>query len=199
VSASCSHSIEIDSQVSTDSKQIADLVDRANAGDDRAREHLLRWLEPLLRGFFIKRITLRPEVDDLVQNTLIRVHHGLPSLRESGSLKAFSMKAALFELQDYYRGRYGPREIVLDHADPADAEVGLRSSISIDVERALNELSPQARRIIELREYGYRYAEIAEIIGSTEAAIKMQVKRAFEKLRGILVVVILLFTMLLLT
>ena len=39
---------------------------------------------------------------------------------------------------------------------------------------------------MELREYGYRYEEIANIVGSTEAAIKMQVKRAFEKMRDML-------------
>lgn len=178
-------------------KQIADLVDRANSGDEQAREHLLRWLEPVLRGFFIKRISLRPEVDDLVQNTLVRVHQGMSSLRESGSLKAFSLKAALFELQDYYRGRYGPKERPLDDVEPEDSEARLTASISIDLEKALNALTPQARRIIELREYGYRYVEIAEMIDSSEAAVKMQVKRAFERLRTILAVIALLAMMLL--
>ncbi len=168
-------------------KEIAELVERANAGDDRAREHLLKWLEPVVRGFFIKRISLRPEIDDLVQNTLLRIHDGLGSLREPGSLKSFAMKAALFELQDFYRGRYGPKERVLnDEHEPDRLREEIRPSTSIDVERALGALTPQARRIIELREYGYKYAEIAEIIGSTEAAIKMQVKRAFARLRDIL-------------
>ncbi len=178
-------------------EQIADLVDRANAGDERAREHLLQWLEPVLRGFFIKRISLRPEVDDLVQNTLVRVHQGLPSLRESGSLKAFSLKAALYELQDYYRGRYSSKERPMEGADFHDSEERLRSSVSIDLDRALAALTPQARRIIELREYGYKYVEIAESIGSTEAAVKMQVKRAFERLRTILAFIVLLSIMLL--
>jgi RNA polymerase sigma-70 factor (ECF subfamily) len=183
--------------VSRAAEHIADLVDRANAGDERAREHLLHWLSPILRGFFIKRIQLRPEVDDLVQNTLIRVHQGLSSLRESSSLKAFALKAALFELQDYYRGRYGPKERPLESSEFRDPEATLRASVSIDLERALRELTPQARRIIELREYGYKYAEIAELIDSTEAAVKMQVKRAFEKLRSILGAIVLWFTMLL--
>ena len=183
--------------MSEDTQQIADLVDRANAGDDRAREHLLQWLEPVLRGFFIKRISLRPEVDDLVQNTLVRVHQGLPSLRESGSLKAFSLKAALYELQDYYRGRYGSKERPVDVAEADRQESQMASSVSIDLDRALAALTPQARRIIELKEYGYKYAEIAESIGSTEAAVKMQVKRAFERMRTNLAVIALLFIVLL--
>ncbi len=52
----------------------------------------------------------------------------------------------------------------------------------MDIESALAEFSPRARKIIELREIGYRYEEIADMIGRTEAAVRMQVKRAFEKL-----------------
>ena len=48
-------------------------------------------------------------------------------------------------------------------------------------------LSPRARYILELREYGYRYKEIADMIDTSEAAVKMQVKRAFERMRRLLV------------
>ena len=37
-----------------------------------------------------------------------------------------------------------------------------------------------------LRELGFAYVEIAESLGTTEAAVKMQVKRAFEKMRSAL-------------
>jgi RNA polymerase sigma-70 factor (ECF subfamily) len=56
----------------------------------------------------------------------------------------------------------------------------------IDVEKALDVLSPKAKRIMVLREYGYKYREIAQMIDTTEAAIKMQVKRAFDKMRDAL-------------
>jgi RNA polymerase sigma-70 factor (ECF subfamily) len=60
------------------------------------------------------------------------------------------------------------------------------------VEKALDVLTPKARRIMELREYGYIYREIAQMLDTTEAAVKMQVKRAFEKMRDALGVVLLL-------
>ena len=165
-----------------------DLVERAQAGDDRAREDLLRRLEPMLRAFFIKRIGLKPSVDDLVQNTMLRVHGGLEALKDPHRLKAFAMKAALFELHDLYRGRYGPKESLYDPEHPPERDQGTDASagIVVDLERALSILTPRARRILELREYGYRYQEIADVIGTSEAAIKMQVKRAFEKMRNVL-------------
>lgn len=161
-----------------------DTVRQAQNGDDRARSAILSAIEPILRGYFVKRIGRGTDVDDLVQNTLIRVHEGLADLEKPGSLKPFAMKAALFELQDYYRGRYDMKERLYDPELPLDRTTGPDDgSDRVDVETALEQLSPKARRIIELREYGYKYREIAQMIDTTEAAIKMQVKRAFDKMR----------------
>ena len=163
------------------------MVARAQEGDAAARERLLAAVTPPLRAFFRSRIGAAPEADDLVQNTLVRVHRGLDDLQRTDRFKAFAMKAALFELQDYYRGRYTAREALFDPDLPTpgsvDADdVGLR----VDLERALETLTEHARAILEMRELGYPYAEIAEALETTEAAVKMQVKRAFEKLRDVL-------------
>jgi RNA polymerase sigma-70 factor (ECF subfamily) len=163
-------------------------VRQAQAGDDRARSALLSAIEPVLRGYFIKRIGKTADVDDLVQNTLVRVHTGLADLEKPGSLKSFAMKAALFELQDYYRGRYDMKEHLYDpETAPERRGPDGIDTANVDVERALDALSDKARRIIELREYGYLYREIAQMLDTTEAAVKMQVKRAFEKMRDALV------------
>lgn len=170
-----------------------DQVRQAQNGDEQARNELLRRLEPMLRGYFIKRIGPETEVDDLVQNTLVRVHESLDDLQKPGSLKSFAMKAALFELQDYYRGRYDMKERLRDPelppgrtTDPEDR------SAHVDVEKALDALTPKARRIMELREYGYLYREIAQMLDTTEAAVKMQVKRAFETMKEALSVILIL-------
>jgi RNA polymerase sigma-70 factor (ECF subfamily) len=162
-------------------------VRAAQDGDEEARNGLLRRLEPVLRGYFIKRIGGETGVDDLVQNTLVRIHESLDDLEKPGSLKSFAMKAALFELQDYYRGRYDMKETLQDPdlplgrtTDPEDR------SAHVDVEKALEVLTPKARRIMELREYGYIYREIAQMLDTTEAAVKMQVKRAFETMKDAL-------------
>jgi RNA polymerase sigma-70 factor (ECF subfamily) len=60
------------------------------------------------------------------------------------------------------------------------------------VEKALEALSPKARRIMELREYGYLYREIAQMLDTTEAAVKMQVKRAFDTMKEALSVLLIL-------
>ena len=168
-------------------QDLTTLVTSAKKGDQDALSAVLKRIEPALRSFFINRIGRRIDVDDLVQNALLRVHRGLPDLKDDSRLKAFAMKGALYELQDFYRGRYTPKEALFDAHDPP--EIGAtdpRVGDKLDVEQALSSLSPKAREIIELREYGYKYEEIADMIGSTEAAIKMQVKRAFDRMRDAL-------------
>ncbi len=166
-------------------------VRQAQEGDEQAWNELLRRLEPVLRGYFIKRIGQEADVDDLVQNTLMRVHEGLDDLEKPGSLKSFAMKAALFELQDYYRGRYDMKETLYDPELPPKRTTEPEDrSAHVDVEKALDVLTPKARRIMQLREYGYLYKEIAQMLDTTEAAVKMQVKRAFEKMKDALGVIL---------
>jgi len=174
-------------------QELTNLVVAAKKGDKSALSELLKRLESPMRAFFIARIGRKPDVDDLVQNSLLRVHRGLPDLKDNTRLKAFAMKGALYELQDFYRGRYTTKELLFDAHDPPetpadDASPGAR----LDVEQALSSLSDKARQIIELREYGYKYEEIADMIGSTEAAIKMQVKRAFDRMREALTAILIL-------
>ena len=163
------------------------LVLRAQKGDKAAVEFLLKRLAPIFRSFFLRRVGDAFIVDDLVQNALLRIHARIGVLKDPSRLKAFAMKGALFELHDLYRGRYGPKErlFVPEELPQRPDQVDEWAGSKIDVERVLSVLTPHARRIIELREYGYRYKEIAEILDTTETAVKMQVKRAFERMREV--------------
>ena len=58
-------------------------VSRAQAGDAAARDALLAAVTVPIRAFFRSRIGGAPEVDDLVQNALIRVHRGLDALQRT--------------------------------------------------------------------------------------------------------------------
>ncbi len=161
------------------------LVSQAQKGDKVAVELVLKRLTPVFRSFFLRRVGDAFIVDDLVQNSLLRVHTGLGALKDPRRLRAFAMKAALFELHDLYRGRYGPKERLFDPVALPErpANTGVWAGSNVDLERALSVLTPHARRILELREYGYRYKEIAALLDTTETAVKMQVKRAFERMR----------------
>lgn len=166
-------------------------VEAARTGDERAVDAVLTYVQPILRAFFISRTGQGAHVDDLVQNTLLRLHRGLKDLQEAASLKSFTMKAAVFELQDYYRGRYSIKEQLFEPGSMPEGEADEPSqAVELDVDRLLSQLTPKARRILELRAYGFRYEEIARMIDSTEAAVKMQVKRALDKLKAFFLILL---------
>jgi len=164
-----------------------EVVEQAQVGNDVACNTLLRQLEPFLRTFFIHRVGPRSavDIDDLVQNTLLRIHGGLSALRNPASIKPFARKAALFELHDLYRGRYSPKEHIIDPHILTDlsSTSTMETANKVDAERVLSVLSPHARNILELKTNGYRYREIAILLDTTETAIKMQVMRAVRKMR----------------
>ncbi|MBO6574845.1 MAG: sigma-70 family RNA polymerase sigma factor [Rhodothermales bacterium] len=165
---------------------LARLVDRARKGDRDAEATLLTSLEPVIRSYFRRRVGDHAELDDLVQNTLLRVFRGLADVQDGHRIRGFTLKAALFELQDLYRGRYGSREATVLEDLPEPSVRPETSGVQLDLDRALSVLTPKARKIIELKALGYRYEEIAGMVDTTEAAVKMQVKRALEKMRAIL-------------
>ncbi len=171
-------------------------VARAQSGDTVARDALLADITPILRAFFRSRIGGSPQADDLVQNALIRVHRGLEALQRADRFKAFAMKAAVFELQDFYRGRYSAKESLFDPDLPTPGSVAPDDvALRVDLEDALASLSEHARTIIEMRELGYPYSDIADTLDTTEAAVKMQVKRAFTKLREMLAGAVVAFSL----
>ncbi|MCY3999564.1 MAG: RNA polymerase sigma factor [Bacteroidetes bacterium] len=163
------------------------LVLRAKKGDERSRNVLLERLSVVLERFFKRKIGDQALVDDLIQCTLLRVHSGLIALKHPDKFKAFAMKAALFELHDYYRGRHSMKERSFEPEllPEKNYSINQSSGDSMDVEKALELLKPRTRRILELREHGYKYREIADILNISETAVKMQVKRAFEKMKTI--------------
>lgn len=165
------------------------LVRRAQQGERNSRNLLLGRLSKVFESFFKRKLGNQAVVDDLVQCSLLRVNSGLEALQQMDKFKAFAMKAAMFELHDYYRGRHSPKERTYEPQLLPDNKdfINPASGDAIDLEKALAMLTPHARRILELREHGYKFKEIAEMLDTTETAAKMQVKRAFEKMRTIFV------------
>lgn len=161
-------------------------IDRARKGDVGAVDVVLAGIRPVLVSFFSGRIGPGPDAQDLTQNTLLRLNRGLAELNDPNGFKSFAMRAAVFELQDFYRGRNRTKERLFDPHDAPDVpHTDPPAGQEFDLERVLAAITPHARRILELRAYGYQYAEIADMVGSTNAAVKMQVKRALDKLRDL--------------
>lgn len=130
--------------------------------------------------------------EDLVQETMLRVHQHIGSYREGGSFRAWvyriATNAALSELR---RRRYRRADALGSEAlaapdravaDPGDQMDRRRREQTVDA--ALGALPDEQRVVILLRvRMGLRIAEIAAVVGVPEGTIKSRLHHAVRKLR----------------
>lgn len=79
------------------------LVVQARAGDTTAREELLGAHLPLIYNIVGRALAGHPDVDDLVQETMLRALRGLPALREPDRFRSWLVAIAYRQIQLHLR------------------------------------------------------------------------------------------------
>ncbi|MEU9304757.1 sigma-70 family RNA polymerase sigma factor [Streptomyces sp. NPDC048269] len=96
----------------------AQLVVAAQAGDDRAREKLIAAYLPLLYNVVGRALSGHADVDDVVQETLLRVVRDLPSLRAPESFRSWLVSITLRQINTHWHRQrsLAGRTTVIDEA-----------------------------------------------------------------------------------
>ncbi|MFB6551109.1 sigma-70 family RNA polymerase sigma factor [Streptomyces sp. NPDC056405] len=79
------------------------LVLAARSGDPAAVEELIRQTMPLAYNVIGRAVGGGPDVDDLVQNTMLRMLTGLPQLREPARFRSWLVTIAMRQVRDRWR------------------------------------------------------------------------------------------------
>jgi pectate disaccharide-lyase len=127
---------------------VAALVTRAQDGDRDALEQLIATHLPVIYNVVGRALGGHADVDDLVQDTMIKVMRGLPGLREPDRFRAWAVTIAYRQVQRYLRDRRrsvlrlreAPPELPDPRADFADEAV---SALTLSGQR--RELARAAR------------------------------------------------------
>ena len=172
-----------------------ELLTRARAGDEPAREALLARYLPRLQRWASGRLPghARSLLDttDLVQETLLRTVQGLDrvEVRGPGGFQAYVRQAVLNRIRDQVRWsarRQGSGEIPEDLPDPAPSplEAAIGSAALARYERGLAALAGDDQELLHLRlELDFDYGEIAAMTGRpSRDAARMAVQRALGRL-----------------
>jgi RNA polymerase sigma factor (sigma-70 family) len=183
----------------------ASLVEAARAGDRDALEQLLGTYLPLVYNVVGRALHGHADVDDVVQETMLRVVRRLPELRDPESFRSWVMAIAIRQIQDRARTtgaaqpRYLPIEAAQDAADPADDfadEAADRLSMAAqreDLLAAAHWLSADERRVLSLwwqELYGrLTRGQIAEALAVSPQHAAVRIQRMKEKLALALTVV----------
>ncbi len=146
----------------------------------------------LLYSFFYKK-TFQPEVsEDLVQSVFERMLKYRSTYSGSGAFTTWMFSIARNAHIDHYRKhkKHNEKEELDEErivgSNPEFGEIDERTKRKRILELALARLEEDKKEVVILSRYeGLKYAEIAEIQGVTESAVKVRFFRAMKDLKGI--------------
>jgi RNA polymerase sigma-70 factor (ECF subfamily) len=180
---------------------------RARAGDEDAFRELTDPYRRELQLHVYRIVGSTQDAEDLLQETLLAAWRGLSQFEERASLRAWlyriatnrsldALRASRRRPEDQPMPRF-PRptrwsepvwlepypdvllEGIPDEAPGPEARYETRESVALAFITGLQHLPPQQRAVLVLRDVlGYRAAEVAEMLDSSEASVNSLLRRA---------------------
>jgi RNA polymerase sigma-70 factor (ECF subfamily) len=168
-----------------------EVLRRACAGDEAAREAIYTTLAPATLTLIHRMVGQRAVSEDIFQDTMMILFERLPQFRRQAPLGAWLRQIAINRCLMHLRSPWRRALLYLDAAElagaPGDTTLvtpGYRGE-SIDLEHALATLAPTARAVVWMYEVeGYTHQEIAREFGRTVSFSKSQLARAHARLRA---------------
>jgi len=148
------------------------------------------YVQPVYR-YLYSRVGSMYEAEDLTSQTFIAAYEALPRYRERGHFAAWLFRIAQSKLMDHYRQR--KKEIGLDEAERIERsnEIGdaLNDIIQDDdlrkIQFIIQHLHIDEQELLRLRYVAdLTFAEMAEILGKNEDAVKKSVSRLLARIRN---------------
>jgi RNA polymerase sigma-70 factor (ECF subfamily) len=181
---------------------------RARAGDEEAFRALTDPYRRELQLHVYRIVGSAQDAEDLLQETLLAAWRGLERFEERASVRAWLYRIATNRSLDALRAsRRRPEDLqrmtevpeptrrtepvwlepypdvllqgVPDHAPGPEARYETKEAIALAFIAGLQHLPPQQRAVLVLRDVlGFRAAEVAEMLNTTEASVNSLLRRA---------------------
>jgi RNA polymerase sigma factor (sigma-70 family) len=183
-----------------DAISFAEFIRRIRAGDEGAAVELVRQYEPLIRRevrlhLEDQRLCRLFDSMDVCQSVLasffVRAAVGQYDLEEPENLLKLLVRMTRNKLASaarrQRRQRRDQRRLVADGLRVIEALADEEPSPSRHIagqellERVLNELNAEERQLVELRGQGLTWADVAQQLGGTAQARRMQLSRATDR------------------
>ncbi len=167
-------------------------LNKALSGDRGALEELAGICYPVVFGYLAGRTGSREQARDLAQDVMLRVLESLHTYRPRPgvSFMAWVFRIARNRYLDAVRGRYDALplpedgEYIPDASHDSTGNAALANMDAETLRRALAELPPGDRELLELRYFhGFSHRDTAGILGVGPPVVKSRLNAALGRLR----------------
>ncbi|MEN3026211.1 MAG: RNA polymerase sigma factor [Chlorobiota bacterium] len=145
---------------------------------------------PRIYGYCTRILGSRYDAQDILQETFVRFWQSAQQERTMTNVAAFLLRIARNLCLNFKRDNRPPvpfDEELYELPSPSPSAQTEQAELQTLLQRAIDLLPLEYREALILREHmGMPYAQIAELVGASETAVKVRVFRAKEKLRQLL-------------
>ena len=178
-----------------------ELVMRAQKGDPRAFEELVKRYDRRVLGIARNYVNDLDEAKDIFQEVFLRVHRALDRFRLEAKFSTWVYRITTNVCLTHRKRQAARPHLSIDQelenpeesgsrleaelATPAESErYAYSSELGDSIREAMESLSPQQRLVFALRHYeGYKLREIAEILECAEGTVKKHLFTATRRMR----------------
>lgn len=156
-------------------------------GNAAAFELLYKRLAPVLMGYLLRLTRNRERAEDLLQITFAKIHRARASYLRGAPILPWVLAIARRSFLDERRSASTRNEDLSSDGtlpEPPQTETGVPIELSDALEHALDRLPEAYREAIQLTKIsGLSVSEAAEVLNTTETAVKLRVHRGYNQLR----------------
>jgi RNA polymerase sigma-70 factor (ECF subfamily) len=164
------------------------------SGDRRAFEELFTRLAPRVHAFFLRAFRSAAVAEELMQITFLKLHKARDTYRAGLPLRPWLFTIAARVRGDQRRrlalrpeddGDDALEAAELQHPQAPPQEAALIEQDLVARVRAALDLLPESQRVVlQLHRFEeLTFAEIAQVLGTSEGAVRVRACRAYESLR----------------
>ena len=164
-----------------------DLIAKARRGDVEGYNLLVSRWEKRVFNYLLRLVSNREDALDLSQDVFLKAYQNLGKLDDPAKFSGWLFRIAHNEALSLLRRRRPEVELA---GEPRVAESGgrlLPIELSLAVDSALKRLSEDQREAVLLKVYqGFKFEEMAEILGCPVSTVKSRLYTALDVLRATL-------------
>ena len=167
----------------------APVLDRARAGDRTAQAELFAADGRAGFGQARRMLGRQDLAEDVLQDTFVEVLRGIKDFRGEAPVGLWIRRIAVNKCLMHVRSHWHRYRVSLEDEGGTPAEEWLTApggtpEGGLDLERALDALSTEARAVVWLHDVeGYTHVEIARLMGASPSFSKSQLARAYVRMR----------------